>query len=55
MIIDQQDCVCAEGIVAFPDFVFPVLPRQEPIKETIFLDGSDTNSISVTGTLDNPG
>lgn len=54
-MIDMQQSSTEVGIITFPDFAFGDLPRQEPIKETIYLQGNDsTTGIYLTGNLDNP-
>lgn len=52
MIFDFQNLM-VEGIVAFPDFVFPNLPKQGQVGEIIFIQGSAGNAPNIDGTADN--
>ena len=54
MIFDFHNVGMVAGqVIAFPDWVFPDLPRQSPIIEQVFIGGSEQGtSISVGGTFD---
>lgn len=54
MILDQQQFGFSDGILVFPNWSFPDLPKQSSdILETIGATGSSTGTtISITGTTD---
>jgi len=48
--------VVLEGVIAFPDYTFAALPRQNPIDEQTFIQGNNTGTIiSIGGSVGNMG
>lgn len=55
MIIDMEQPVMADGLIAFPDWGFAVVPLQSSqIKETVLITGRSDASVSITGNADAP-
>lgn len=54
MELDFSQPQMAMGIIVFPDYPFGDQPKSpSAINETVVITGSTSNSINITGTVDN--
>lgn len=51
MELDFSSCGVIQGTIVFPDFVFPDLPRQNPITDQTDLTGTSATGVSITGSI----